>query len=89
MANRPALDALAMGDIEILEQRAVDLLAEVELGRATPAIWIGVERLVLHALADAQRTMLRRRLLVTPTAVELPRALIAPFARLSAMQQGK
>jgi hypothetical protein len=81
--------ALALGPIEKLETHAVDLLAEIELGRASSAHWIGVERLALRALADLGPNKIRARLLRTRDAVKLPPELESVFAGLDAMAKGR
>lgn len=85
----PPFDAVALGPIERLEARALEVLAEIEMGRASTALWVGVERLALRSLVEPHRDALRARLLATRAAVAVPPALQSTFARLEAMTKGR
>lgn len=84
-----SFDAVALGPIEKLEAQALNVLAEIEMGRATPALWIGVERLALRAVVEANREPLRARLIATRSAVQIPAGLESAFARLVAVARGR
>lgn len=78
------MDALALGEIDRLEARALDLLAEAETGRATPITWIGVERLLLRAISDDSKRSLRTRLLALRSLPDLPKAVSMALNSLAA-----
>ncbi|HLU38663.1 MAG TPA: hypothetical protein VK081_04710 [Planctomycetota bacterium] len=90
-ATKPGhpLDEIALGPIERLEARSLDVLAAIETGRETPALWIGVERLALRALAEPARANARRRLHALASTVRVPESLRSTFAAIAESVRGR
>jgi hypothetical protein len=77
------MDALALGDAQRLQARAIDLLAEVEMGRGTPSLWVGVERLILCAMLADDASPLRTRVLALRALPSLPPAIATALTKLA------
>lgn len=73
-AEGAGLDAIALGPLMRLQANYPAVLARLETGRATAALWFGYERLLLLALSSTPgvRTSLGRDLLLTANHVEPP-----------------
>jgi hypothetical protein len=76
--------ALALGPVARLEHGAADILSRIELHGGDDTLWLGCERLILHALARGDRQVLARAILAMAAVRPVPEPLAPLLEKLRA-----